>query len=140
LNRKVQSAVGFALMIVGVLLIVYGIYSITKYSFLASNVKDIVSKSALYMIVGGVVFLEGVVVQGFKKIYALILHLAAILPYYLAIQQILSVGNTGATAVQQYLSASEYYFIAGVILNILGLIANNLRRVREPATTPVQNA
>jgi hypothetical protein len=126
-------------MIVGVLLIVYGIYSVTKYPFQASNVKDIVSKSVLYVLVGGVVFLEGVVVQGFKKIYALILHLAAILPYYLAIQQILSVGNTGATNVQQYLAGSEYYFIAGVILNILGLIANNLRRVREPTTMPVQN-
>ena len=125
------------MMIVGVLVIIYGIYSLTKYPFQASNVKDIVSKSIVYMLAGGVVFIEGVVVQGFKKVYGLILHLAAIVPYYLAIQQILSVGNTGATSFQPYLSASQYYFIAGVILNILGLVANNVRRVREPVATTV---
>jgi hypothetical protein len=123
------------LMIVGVIAIVYGIYEITKYPLQASNVKDIVSKSVLYMLVGGVVFLEGVVVQGFKKVYALIIHLAAVVPYYLAIQQILSVGNTGSTQFQQYLSASEWYFIIGVVLNIVGLVANNLRAIREPVTT-----
>jgi len=122
-------------MIVGVIAIIYGIYEITKYPLQASNVKDIVSKSILYMLVGGVVFLEGVVVQGFKKVYALIIHLAAAVPYYLAIQQILSVGNTGSTQFQHYLSASGWYFIIGVVLNIVGLIANNLRPVREPVAT-----
>ncbi len=125
-------------MIVGVILVIYGVYSLTQYSFSASNVNDIVHKPVLYILVGGVVFLEGVVVQGFKKIYALIIHLAAIIPYYFAIQQILSVGSTGSTSVQQYLSASGYYFAIGVIKNIIGLVANNVRRVREPVTTESQ--
>jgi hypothetical protein len=124
-------------MIAGVLLVIYGIYTLTQYSFTASNVKDIISRPILYIMVGGVVFLEGVVVQGFKKIYALVLHLAAILPYYLAIQQILSTGSTGETHVQAYISASGLYFAVGVILNILGLVANNLRRVKETVSTSV---
>ncbi len=138
MRRRAQAGLGFLLMIVGVLAIIYGVYLLTTYSFQAGNVKDIISKPVLYILVGGVVFLEGVVIQGFKKVYALILHLAAVLPYYLAIQQILSVGASGETHVSAYTSASGIYFAIGIVLNVLGLIANNLRRVPETVTTSVQ--
>jgi hypothetical protein len=136
LRSRVQAGLGFLLMIVGVLLIIYGIYKMTTYPFETSNIHSIVSNAVFYILVGAVVFLEGVVIQGFKRIYALVLHLGAVIPYYFAIQAILSQGAAGASSASQYLTASEYYLAAGVILNLLGLIANNLRVRRQVSTTP----
>lgn len=125
------------MIVAGVLLIIYGIFTAFNFPFQSSRVHDIVSRGFFYTLIGGVVFIEGVVIQGFKRWYALILHLAAAYPYYLAIQQIVNVGNSNATQIQQYFTAAQYYFFAGIILNILGIAANNLRRETREAVTPI---
>ena len=126
---------GLPVILVGVLMIIYGIYTAFSFPQEAARVPDIVGKGFYYTLIGGVLLIEGVVIQGFKKIYALILHLAAAVPYFLAIQEILRVGNSIGTQPQQYLAAAQYYLLAGIILNILGIVANNIRRAPRMVTT-----
>ncbi len=130
---RLKTAAGLLVILAGVLLIIYGVYKAFSFNFVTSNVPSIVRQGFLYALVGGVVFIEGVVIQGFRRVYALVLHLAAILPYYLAIQEILKVADTSQTQVQPYVTASQLYFLAGVILNVLGIVAN---RVRRETTVP----
>ncbi len=106
----------------------YGLYKGFSFKFETSQIPTIVRHGFFYTLVGGVVFIEGVVIQGFKNIPALILHLAAVVPYYLAIQEVLKVGDTFQSQPQAYLTPSQYYFLAGIILNILGFVANRVRR------------
>ena len=134
---KVKTIVGGIIAIVGVLILVYGIYRVVTSDFTTANIPNIVANGFAFVLYGAVVFIAGVVVVGFRNWVALILHLAAVIPYYFAIQSVISVGNTQGTTVMAYLNASAIAWIIGIVFNIAGMVMNRVtvRRQKAPAPT-----
>jgi hypothetical protein len=139
---KGKGIVGGIIAIVGVLLIVFGIYRVVTSDFVAANIPGIVSNGFAFVLYGAVVFIAGVVIVGFRNWIALVLHLAAVVPYYFAIQSIITTGQTGSTDVRAYWDASTIPWIIGIILNLLGMIMNRVKvgAVKAPAPAGAQAA
>ncbi len=126
-------------MIIGVLLIVYSAFRLVQDAPVGS-IPQIVGYDSVIALVGAVVFIVGVVFQGFKKIFALIVHLVAVIPYYLAIVQVQSLGNQGVRDISMYLNQTEFYWAAGIILNIIGIILNRVGKKEKQPMPPAQQA
>lgn len=141
---KGKGIVGGVIAIVGVLLILLGIYRVVTSDFIASNISNIVGNGFAFVLYGAVVFIVGVVVAGFRNWIALVLHLAAVVPYYFAIQSVIAVGQTQSTQVRAYWDASTIPWIIGVVLNFLGIIMNRVligpRKAPAPAAQPTRSA
>ncbi len=141
---KGKGIVGGVLAILGVVLILLGLYRVVTSDFVASNILNIVGNGFAFVLYGAVVFIVGVVVAGFRNWVALALHLAAVVPYYFAIQSVIAVGQTQSTQVRAYWDATTIPWIIGVILNFLGIIMNRVligpRKARAPAGQPTRSA
>lgn len=120
----------------GALLIVFGIYRIVTSDFVASDISNIVGNGFAFVLYGAVVFVVGVVVVGFRNWIALALHLAAVVPYYFAIQSVIAVGQTQSNQVRAYLDASAIPWIIGIVLNFLGIITNRVLIGARKAPAP----
>ena len=136
---KVRTIIGLLIMIIGVLLIVYAAFLLVQ-DAPGGNIPRIVGYDSVIALAGAVVFIEGVVVQGFKKIIALIIHLAAVIPYYLAIVQVQTLGNQGVRDLSTYLNQTELYWAIGIILNIIGIILNRVGRKEKQPMPPTPQA
>ena len=101
-----KGIVGGVIAIVGVVLILLGIYRVVTSDFVAANISNIVGNGFAFVLYGAVVFIVGVVVVGFRNWIALALHLASVVPYYFAIQNVISVGQTQSTQIRAYWDAS----------------------------------
>lgn len=134
---KGKGIVGGIIAIVGVVLIILGIYRIVTSDFEAANIPSIVGDGFAFVLYGAIVFIAGVVIVGFRNWIALVLHLAALIPYYFAIQSIITTGQTQATDVRAYWDASTIPWIIGIILNLLGMVMNRVKlgAVKAPAPT-----
>jgi hypothetical protein len=63
-------------------------------------------------------------------------HLAAVVPYYFAIQSVIAIGQPQSTQPLAYWNASAIPWIIGIILNLIGMILNRVpigRRARARA-------
>jgi hypothetical protein len=134
---KAKGIVGGIILIVGVLIIVLGVYRVVTSDFSAANVSNIVGNGFAFILYGAVVFIAGVVVVGFRNWVALVLHLAAVIPYYFAIQSVISTGQAMNTSPLAYFNASAIPWILGIVLNIAGIVMNrvNLGARKAPAPT-----
>src|SRR5712692_9463260 len=103
---KVRTIIGLIIMIIGVLIIVYAAFLLVQ-DAPGGNVPQIVGYDSVLALAGAVAFIVGVVVQGFKKTFALIVHLVAVIPYYLAIVKVQSLGNQGVRDLPTYLNQTE---------------------------------
>ncbi len=134
---KVRTIIGLIIMILGVLAIVYAAFLLVQ-NAPGGSVPQIVGYDSVIALAGAVVFIVGVVVQGFKKILALIFHLLSVIPYYLAIVQVQSLGNQGISDLSKYLNQTELYWAAGIILNIIGIILNRVGKKEKQPMPPTQ--
>lgn len=132
---KVRTIFGLLIMIVGILLIVYGAFLLVQ-DGPGGFVPRIIGNDAVIGLAGGVIFIIGVVVQGFKRIIALIVHLVALIPYYLAISQIQTLGMQGNANESTYLTQTELYWAAAIILGIIGVTLNRTGRKKKPEGAP----
>ena len=132
---KVRTLIGLVIMILGILIIVYGAFLLVQ-DGPGGSVPRIVGYDAVIALAGAVVFIVGVVVQGFKNIFALIVHLVAVIPYYLAITKVQSLGNGAVSDASAYLMQTELYWAAGIILNIIGIILNRVVKKQKQPTLP----
>ncbi len=141
---KGKGIVGGIIVVIGVVFILLGIYRVVTSDFVASNISNIVGNGFAFVLYGAVVFIVGVVVVGFRNWIAFVLHLAAVIPYYFAIQSVIAVGQTQSTQVRAYWDASTIPWIIGVILNFSGIIMNRVligpRRAPAPAAQPTRSA
>ncbi len=136
---KVRTAVGLLIMMLGVLLIVYAAFLIVQdgpSGATTAGIQRIVGYDSIIGLAGGVIFIMGIVVQGFKNIYALIVHLLALIPYYLAITNIQTLGQQGLGDLQTYLTQTQIYWAAAMILGIVGIILNRVGRKQKQPTLP----
>ena len=99
-----KGVAGGVIAAAGVILIVLGIYRVLTSDFIQENVPTIVSDGFAYVLYGAVVFIAGVVIVNFRNWIALALHLAAVVPYYYAIQRVIEVGQAQGTEVLAYWS------------------------------------
>ena len=134
---KVRTIIGLLIMILGVLLIVYAAFLLVQ-DAPGGNIPQIVGYDSVIALAGAVVFIVGVVVQGLKNIFALIVHLVAVIPYYLAIIKVQSLGNQGFRDLSTYLNQTELYWAAGIILNIIGIILNRVGKKEKLPQPPAQ--
>ncbi len=141
---KGNGIVGGIIVVLGVVFILLGIYRVVTSDFIASNISNIVGNGFAFVLYGAVVFIVGVVVVGFRNWIALVLHLAAVIPYYFAIQSVIAVGQTQSTQVRAYWDASTIPWIIGVILNFSGIIMNRVligpRKAPAPAAQTARSA
>lgn len=134
---KVRTIFGLLIMIVGILLIVYGAFLLVQ-DGPGGSVPRIIGYDAIIGLAGGVIFIVGVVVQGFKRIIALIVHLIALIPYYLAISRIQTLGMQGSTDESTYLMQTELYWVAAIALGIIGVILNRTGKKKPESAPPTQ--
>lgn len=137
---KGKGIVGGTLAGAGALLIVLGIYRVITSGFVTSNIPSVVRDGFAFVLYGAVVFVVGIVVSGFRNWVALVLHLSAVTPYYLAIQSVISVGQTQSVQLRAYWDASTVPWIAGIVLNFLGMIVNRVLIGARRAPTPTATA
>ncbi len=141
---KGKGIVGGIIVVIGVVLILLGIYRVVTSDFVASNISNIVGNGFGFVLYGAVVFIVGVVVVGFRNWIALVLHSAAVVPYYFAIQSVIAVGQTQSTQVRAYWDASTIPWIIGVLLNFSGIIMNRVligpRKAPAPAAQATRSA
>lgn len=139
---RVRTLIGVIIMILGVLAIVYAAFLLVQDAPNANstNIPRIVGYDAIIALAGAVAFIMGVVIQGFRNIFALILHLIAIIPYYLAIAKVQTLGQQGIGDWPTYLTKTELYWPAAIILGIIGVILNRVGRKKAtpPQTQPTQ--
>jgi len=116
-------------MLVGVGILLYGVYNVLTTEYVEANIPNIVANGFVPITIGIVIFINGIVVQGFRNYYALIIHLIANVPYALAIIGINNLGQQTSppTDPQEYIMATLIYWIIGAVLNIGGIIANRLK-------------
>ncbi len=135
---KGKGIVGGIIAILGVILIVLGIYRVVTSDFTAANIPNIVGNGFAFVLYGAVVFIAGVVVVGFRNWIALVLHLAAVIPYYFAIQSVIATGEGMDAKPLAYFNASAIPWIIGIILNFAGIVMNRVtigaRKAPAPAT------
>jgi hypothetical protein len=124
---KGKGIVGGVIAIVGVIIMVVGIFRVVTSNFTAADIPTIVSTGFAWILYGAIIFIAGVVVVGFRNWVALILHLAALVPYYFAIQIIIQQGQAGNTQPLAYFNPSAIAWIIGIALNILGLVMNRVK-------------
>ena len=131
---KKRSVLGLVIMLIGVAVLLYGIYNALTVEYVAANVPKIVENGFVPVTIGIVLLINGVVVQGFRKYYALIIHLIANIPYALAIIHLNNLAKQTApsTNPRDYIMATMIYWIIGIIFNIGGIIANHLAK-EQPA-------
>ncbi len=138
---KVRTMIGLLIMILGVLMIVYAAFLLVQDAPNATttNIPRIVSYDSIIALAGAVVFIMGIVIQGFKNIFALIAHLIALIPYYLAITKVQSLGQQGSSVLSTYLTQTELYWAAAIVLGIIGIILNRVgRKKKQPAPPQAQ--
>jgi ABC-type branched-subunit amino acid transport system permease subunit len=125
-------------MILGVLAIVYAAFLLVQDAPNAnsSNIPRIVGYDAIIALAGAIIFIMGVVIQGFKNIFALIVHLIALIPYYLAITKVQTLGQQGTSDFSTYLTQTELYWAVAIILGIVGIILNRVGRKKKQAMPP----
>jgi hypothetical protein len=127
-----KTMVGLAIALVGAALLLYGIYYALTTEYVEANIPQIVANGFVPIAIGTVVIIDGVVVQGFRNYYALIIHLIANVPYALAIIGIANLGQqiNPPTNLQNYLMTNfiYIYWIIGAIFNIGGIIANRFAK------------
>jgi hypothetical protein len=123
---KRKTILGLAIVLVGVAFLFYGIYNALTTEYVQSNIPELVTYAFVPIMTGGVLLIDGIVVQGFRNYYALIIHLIANVPYALAIMGINNLGQQSnpPTNPQEYIMATLIYWIIGIILNLGGIIAN----------------
>ena len=124
---KPERAGGTAILLVGVVLMIWGIYSVVTSNFIAANIPAIVASGFAVLLYGCVLLVTGVVVSGFRNWIALGLHLAAILPYYLAIQVVITTSVGLSQEPGPYLSASLIFWVLGIALNVAGIVMNRVK-------------
>lgn len=129
---KGQAIAGAVVAVLAVVVLLLGILNVVRTEFVASNVPVIVGSGFSYVLYGIVAFIVAVVVYGSRSWMALVLHVAAIVPYYFATQSVITVGNTQATDVGSYWSASAIPWIVGIVLNIAGIAVNRLKPKKKP--------
>lgn len=127
---------GLAIMLVGVVFVLYGFYWVLTTEYVEANVRILVSRGFAAIMVGVIVLINGVVVQGYKNYYALTIHLLANVPYAVAIWSIFNMGYQPSppTDPQEYLMATLIYWIIGAILNVGGIAANRFAKEKTPTT------
>lgn len=133
---KAKGIVGGIVAIVGVILIVIGIFRVVTSNFIAANVPNIVANGFAWILYGAIVFIAGVVVVGFRNWVALLLHLAAVIPYYFAVQSVIATGQAGGTQPLAYFNPSAIAWIIGIVLNIAGIIMNRVTIGARKAPAP----
>ncbi len=135
---RTRTLIGLLIMIIGVLGIVYAAFLLVQDAPNANsiNISRIIGYDAIIALAGGVILIMGMVIQGFKKISALIVHLIALIPYYLAITKVQTLGQQGSSDYSTYLTQTELYWAAAIILGIIGTIINQAGGKKKPATTP----
>jgi len=127
LTLKGKTILGLAIVLVGVAFLLYGIYNALTTGYAQSDIPKLVANAFVPITIGVVLLIDGVVVQGFKNYYALIIHLIANVPYALAIMGINNLGQQSnpPTNPQEYIMATLVYWIIGVIFNLGGIVANH---------------
>lgn len=135
-EMKAKGIVGGIIAIVGVLVIVWGIYRVATSDFTSANIPSIVGNGFAFVLYGAVVFIAGVVVVGFRNWVALVLHLAAVIPYYFAIQSVISTGEGMDTRPLAYFNASAIPWIIGIVLNVAGMVMNRVTLGARKAPVP----
>jgi hypothetical protein len=125
---KKKAMLGLTIALVGAALLLYGIYYALTAEYVEANIPNIVANNFVPVTIGLVVIINGVVVQGFRNYYALMIHLIANAPYALAIIGINNLAQqiNPPTNPQDYLMTNfiYIYWIIGAIFNIGGIIAN----------------
>lgn len=137
-----KGIAGGLIALVGAIVIALGLYRVVTSDFVESNIPTIVGEGFAYILYGAVIFIVGVVVVNFRNAVALALHVAAVVPYYFAIQSVIEVGRSGGTTVNAYWSASAIPWIVGIVLNFLGIVMNRVVKARrkEEAPSPAKAA
>ena len=131
-----KGIVGGIITAVGAIVIVLGLYRVITSDFVAANIPRIVGDGFAFILYGGVVFIVGVVVVNFRNAIALGIHLAAVVPYYFAIQRVIEVGQAQSATVGAYWSASSIPWIVGVAINFIGITVNLVVKVRRVEKAP----
>ena len=137
---KVQGAVGGAIMVLGVAVMLWGIFKVVTTNFIPAYIPVLVGGGFAFLLYGAVLFVDGVVVSGFKNWIALALHLAANVPYFLAIGEVIRIGASSGQEVPVYLSASGLWFAIGIALNVTGIILNRMKTGAKKEPTPAAPA
>jgi hypothetical protein len=127
---KRKTILGLAIVMVGVAFLLYGIYNALTTEYVQANVPELVSNGFIPITIGIVLVINGIVVQGFRNYYALIIHLIANAPYALAILGIYNLGQqtNPPTDPREYIMTTLIYWIVGVIFNIVGIVANRFEK------------
>ena len=130
LTLKRKTILGLVIVLVGVVFLFYGIYNALTTEYVQSNIPKLMTYAFVPILIGGVLLINGIVVQGFKNYYALIIHLIANVPYALAIMGINNLGQQSnpPTNPQEYIMATLIYWIIGVIFNLGGIVANHFAK------------
>jgi hypothetical protein len=131
---KKQTTLGLAIMLVGIVFVLYGVYWALTTEHVEANIRILVSRGFSAIIVGIIVLINGVVVQGYKNYHALTIHLLANIPYAVAIWSIFNMGYQASppTDPQEYIMATFIYWIIGAILNVGGIVANRFAKEKTP--------
>ena len=131
---KKRTMLGLAIMLVGVAILLYGVYNALTIEYVETNIPNIVANGFVPITIGIVILINGIVTQGVRNYYALVIHLIANIPYAVAIIGINGLGQqtTPPTDPQEYVMATLIYWIIGAIFNIGGIIANRYAK-KEPA-------
>ncbi|MGQ9565200.1 MAG: hypothetical protein ACUVT5_01455 [Candidatus Bathyarchaeales archaeon] len=66
---------GLTIMLVGVVFMLYGLYWALTTEYVKANIRVLVSRGFVAIIVGVIVLINGVVMQGYRNYYALTIHL-----------------------------------------------------------------
>lgn len=132
---KKKTMLGLTIMLVGVVFMLYGLYWALTTEYVKANIRVLVSRGFVAIIVGVIVLINGVVMQGYRNYYALTIHLLANIPYSVAIWSIFNLGyqTSPPTDPQEYIMSTFIYWIIGVILNVDGIIVNHF--VKEKSFT-----
>ncbi len=106
----------------------------------SGSVSRIVGNDAVIGLVGGVVLLVGIVVQGFRRILAIIIHLVSVIFYYEAILKVQTLGQQEISDYSTYLTQTQLFWGAAIFLGIVGIVVNGIEKKKQPPSQNVEQA
>jgi hypothetical protein len=132
---KLRTLLSLLIITAGVLAILYAAFLLVQ-DGPGGSVSKIVGNDAVIGLAGGVVLLVGIVVQGMKRLLALIIHLVSVIFYYEAILKIQNLGQQGISDYSIYLTQTQFYWAVAIILGIVGIVVNGIGKKPKESVTP----